>query len=133
MTLQQLKYVTTIANIGSNSEAAKRTLHVSQPSLTKAIKNWKRKWALPFSTVPIKGLLFLKKGNVSSAMRQVAKSKPLLLEEQYKSQSGGKKTILCFYATLPFAVNAFVELLKGAGIDQYDVSLRETQTYGNHR
>ena len=28
-----------------------------------------------------------------------------------------------------FAVNAFVELLKGAGIDQYDVSLRETQTY----
>ena len=25
--------------------------------------------------------------------------------------------------------NAFVELLKGAGIDQYDVSLRETQTY----
>ena len=37
MTLQQLKYVTTIANIGSISEAAKR-LFVSQPSLTKAIK-----------------------------------------------------------------------------------------------
>ena len=37
MTLQQLRYVTTIANIGSISEAAKR-LFVSQPSLTKAIK-----------------------------------------------------------------------------------------------
>ena len=37
MTLQQLKYVTTIANIGSISEAAKR-LFVSQPSLTKAIR-----------------------------------------------------------------------------------------------
>ena len=33
MTLQQLKYVTTIANIGSISEAAKR-LFVSQPSFS---------------------------------------------------------------------------------------------------
>ena len=37
MTLQQLKYVTTIVNIGSISESAKR-LFVSQPSLTNAIK-----------------------------------------------------------------------------------------------
>lgn len=49
-----------------------------------------------------------------------------LLEEQYKSQSGGK-TIFRVYQHYSFAVNAFVELLKGAGIDQYDVSLRETQ------
>ena len=36
MTLQQLKYVTTIANIGSISEAAKR-LFVSQPSLSQSL------------------------------------------------------------------------------------------------
>ena len=58
MTLQQLKYVTTIANIGSISEAAKR-LFVSQPSLTKAIKE----------------LPYLKKGNASSAMRAKCWSK----------------------------------------------------------
>ena len=46
MTLQQLKYVTTIANIGSISEAAKR-LFVSQPSLTKAIKELEKEIGQP--------------------------------------------------------------------------------------
>ena len=45
MTLQQLKYVTTIANIGSISEAAKR-LFVSQPSLTKAIKELEKEMGI---------------------------------------------------------------------------------------
>ena len=37
MTLQQLKYVVTIAEIGTISKAAEE-LFVSQPSLTKALK-----------------------------------------------------------------------------------------------
>ena len=45
MTLQQLRYVTTIANIGSISEAAKR-LFVSQPSLTKAIKELEKEMGI---------------------------------------------------------------------------------------
>ena len=36
MTLQQLRYVTTVAETGTMSEAARR-LFVSQPGLTKAI------------------------------------------------------------------------------------------------
>ena len=48
-----------------------------------------------------------------------------LLEEQYKSNKGGKKQFSVSTQHYSFAVNAFVELLKGAGIDQYDVSLRE--------
>ena len=76
MTLQQLKYVTTIANIGSISEAAKR-LFVSQPSLTKAIKELEKEMGITISIVPIKVLLFLKKGNVSSAMHAKSLSKQL--------------------------------------------------------
>lgn len=68
MTLQQLKYVTTIANIGSISEAAKR-LFVSQPSLTKAIKELEKEMGITISIVLIKELPYLKKGNASSAMR----------------------------------------------------------------
>ncbi len=41
MTLQQLRYVVTIAEIGTISKAAEE-LFVAQPSLTKALKNWKR-------------------------------------------------------------------------------------------
>ena len=128
MTLQQLKYVTTIANIGSISEAAKR-LFVSQPSLTKAIKELEKEMGITIFDRTNKGITVSKEverflGYARQVLEQAA-----LLEEQYKSQSGGKKQFSVSTQHYSFAVNAFVELLKGAGIDQYDVSLRETQTY----
>lgn len=55
MTLQQLKYVTTIANIGSISEAAKR-LFVSQPSLTKAIKELEKEMGITIFDRTNKGI-----------------------------------------------------------------------------
>ena len=61
MTLQQLRYVTTIANIGSISEAAKR-LFVSQPSLTKAIKELEKEMGITIA--PIRALLYLKRASV---------------------------------------------------------------------
>lgn len=47
MTLQQLRYVIAVADHGSMNEAAK-TLFISQPSLSRAVKNWKKNLALNF-------------------------------------------------------------------------------------
>ena len=74
MTLQQLKYVTTIANIGSISEAAKR-LFVSQPSLTKAIKELEKEMGITIFDRTNKELPYPKKGNAFSAMRAKCWSK----------------------------------------------------------
>ena len=128
MTLQQLKYVTTIANIGSISEAAKR-LFVSQPSLTKAIKELEKEMGITIFDRTNKGISVSKEGERFLGYARQVLEQAALLEEQYKSQSGGKKQFSVSTQHYSFAVNAFVELLKGAGIDQYDVSLRETQTY----
>lgn len=128
MTLQQLKYVTTIANIGSISEAAKR-LFVSQPSLTKAIKELEKEMGITIFDRTNKGITVSKEGERFLGYARQVLEQAVLLEEQYKSQSGGKKQFSVSTQHYSFAVNAFVELLKGAGIDQYDVSLRETQTY----
>ena len=128
MTLQQLKYVTTIANIGSISEAAKR-LFVSQPSLTKAIKELEKEMGITIFDRTNKGITVSKEGDRFLGYARQVLEQAALLEEQYKSQSGGKKQFSVSTQHYSFAVNAFVELLKGAGIDQYDVSLRETQTY----
>lgn len=128
MTLQQLKYVTTIANIGSISEAAKR-LFVSQPSLTKAIKELEKEMGITIFDRTNKGSTVSKEGERFLGYARQVLEQAALLEEQYKSQSGGKKQFSVSTQHYSFAVNAFVELLKGAGIDQYDVSLRETQTY----
>ena len=128
MTLQQLKYVTTIANIGSISEAAKR-LFVSQPSLTKAIKELEKEMGITIFDRTNKGITVSKEGERFLGYARKVLEQAALLEEQYKSQSGGKKQFSVSTQHYSFAVNAFVELLKGAEIDQYDVSLRETQTY----
>ena len=67
MTLQQLRYVTTIANIGSISEAAKRLL-VSQPSLTKAIKELEKEMGITISIAPIRALPYLRRASVFRRM-----------------------------------------------------------------
>ena len=116
MTLQQLKYVTTIANIGSISEAAKR-LFVSQPSLTKAIKELEKEMGITIFDRTNKGITVSKEGERFLGYARQVLEQAALLEEQYKSQSGGKKQFSVSTQHYSFAVNAFVELLKGAEID----------------
>ena len=52
-----------------------------------------------------------------------------ILENKYKGTSGGKKNFCVSTQHYSFAVNAFVDLIKTYGQDEYDFSLRETQTY----
>lgn len=49
MTLQQLRYVTTVAEIGTMSEAAVVFLFLSQDS-QKQLENWNKRWELSFLT-----------------------------------------------------------------------------------
>ena len=47
MTVQQLKYILKVAEVGSITEAAK-LLFISQPSLSNSIKKRKKRLVLPF-------------------------------------------------------------------------------------
>ena len=53
----------------------------------------------------------------------------MLTQCKYKGTSGGKKKFCVSTQHYSFAVNAFVDLIKTYGQDEYDFSLRETQTY----
>ena len=53
MTLQQLRYVVTVAEKGTLSDAAKE-LFISQPALTKAIRELEDEMIYQFSTGQIK-------------------------------------------------------------------------------
>ena len=52
-----------------------------------------------------------------------------ILEDKYKRHGGGKKQFCVSTQHYSFAVNAFVDLIKEYGQEEYDFSLRETQTY----
>lgn len=128
MTLQQLRYVTTIANIGSISEAAKR-LFVSQPSLTKAIKELEKEMGITIFDRTNKGITVSKEGERFLGYARQVLEQATLLEEQYKSNKGGKKQFSISTQHYSFAVNAFIDLINQSDVDSYDFSLRETQTY----
>ena len=52
-----------------------------------------------------------------------------ILEDKYKGEGSGKKQFCVSTQHYSFAVNAFVDLIKKYGQEEYDFSLRETQTY----
>ncbi len=57
MTLQQLKYIITIAECGSITSAAGKLL-VAQPSLSNQCQSLKRKWALRYFIVIIEECIY---------------------------------------------------------------------------
>ena len=99
MTLAQLRYTIAIAKAGSMNEAAK-SLYISQPSLSTAIRD----------------------------ARQVVEQYELM-EAKYISKEQSRKKFSVSMQHYTFAVNAFVELVKQFGMDEYEFAVHETKTH----
>ena len=128
MTLQQLKYVTTVAQTGTISDAA-RKLFISQPSLTNAIHELEKEMNLVIFQRTNKGILLSGEGEEFLGYARQVLEQASILEDKYKGNGGGKKQFCVSTQHYSFAVNAFVDLIKEYGQEEYDFSLRETQTY----
>lgn len=128
MTLQQLKYVITVANKNSISEAAK-SLFISQPSLTNAIKEIEKELGMTLFNRSNKGISLSTDGvEFLGYARQVVEQMDLLEEKYFKGKLP-KQRFSVSTQHYSFAVNAFVELIKRYGREDYNLTLRETRTY----
>lgn len=128
MTFQQLKYVITVAETGTITEAAGK-LYVSQPSLTKAIHELEKEMNIVIFNRTNKGISLSREGDEFLGYARQVLDQAAILEDKYKGDHGGKKKFCVSTQHYSFAVNAFVDLIKQYGQDEYDFSLRETQTY----
>ena len=128
MTLQQLRYVTMVAETGTITEAANR-LYISQPSLTNAIHELEKEMNIVIFNRTNKGISLSKEGEDFLGYARQILEQAAILEDKYKGNGGGKKQYCVSTQHYSFAVNAFVDLIKEYGQDEYDFSLRETQTY----
>lgn len=128
MTLQQLKYVITVAETGTITEAANK-LYISQPSLTNAIHELEKEMNIVIFNRTNKGISLSREGNDFLGYARQVLEQAAILEDKYKRNHGGKKQFCVSIQHYSFAVNAFVDLVKEYGQDEYDFSLRETQTY----
>lgn len=128
MTLQQLRYVIVVAETGTITEAANR-LYISQPSLTSAIHELEKEMNIVIFNRTNKGINITKEGEIFLGYARQVLEQAAILEDKYKKNAGGKKQFCVSTQHYSFAVNAFVDLIKKYGQDEYDFSLRETQTY----
>lgn len=128
MTLQQLKYAITVAQTGTITEAAEK-LYISQPSLTNAIHELEKEMNIEIFTRTNKGIIVSKDGEDFLGYAKQVLEQAAVLEDKYKGGGGGKKKFCISTQHYSFAVNAFVDLIKKYGQDEYDFSIRETQTY----
>ncbi len=128
MTLQQLKYIVTVAETGNITEAAKR-LFISQPSLTNAVRELENEMQVTIFNRTNKGVVVTNEGDVFLSYARQILEQVGLLEEKYLNVKERRPRFSVSCQHYSFAVNAFVDVIKAFDANQYDFTLRETQTY----
>ena len=122
MTLAQLRYVITVAQLGTLSSAAKR-LYISQPSLTSAIKELEKELGITIFIRTNKGVILSRQGEEFLGYARQVIEQTNLIEEKYLQDHNVKHEFCISTQHYSFAVEAFVSLIKEYGGREYDLSL----------
>ena len=128
LTLHQLKYALEVADKGSMSEAAK-SLFISQPSLSNAIKALEKEIKITIFTRTNRGITISNEGTEFLGYARQVIQQFDMLEEKYLSAEPTKQHFCISTQHYTFAANAFVELVKEFGASEYEFTIRETKTY----
>ncbi len=126
MRIQQLEYLEKIAETGSINEAAKR-LFISQPSLSQAMKELEREYNTQLFYRSKVGITLTDAGREFMNYARSVLDQVNLLNEHF-GHTVRKQTFSVSAQHYAFVVHAFVELVKEIGGDEYQFTLRETQT-----
>lgn len=128
MTLTQLRYVISIANAGSMNEAA-RNLFISQPSLSAAVKDLEEEIGVELFRRSNRGIFVTPEGEEFLGYARQVVEQYELMESKYISKKPSKKKFSVSTQHYTFAVDAFVEMVKQFGMDEYEFAIHETKTY----
>ena len=128
MTLNQLKYAIIVAESESFNEAAKK-LFISQPSLSTSIHSLEEEIGVQIFRRSQNGIAVTPEGKEFIGYARQVMEQYELLDARYITKSEVKKRFSVSMQHYSFAVEAFVELLKQYGGEEYDFRIRETQTY----
>ena len=128
MTLQQLRYAAAVADTGTISRAAQQ-FFIAQPSLTKAIRELEQEVGMTICHRTNRGVALTPEGEEFLGYARQVLAQMELIEEKYLGTAPVKHQFCVSAQHYSFAVEAFVELLKEYGGEEYDFRIRETQTY----
>lgn len=128
MTLQQLNYIIEIADTGSISRAAEN-LFVTQPSISKAVAELEKEFGITIFCRSNHGVYLSEDGaKFLSYARQVVEQAELL-KQRYDTSIPVRRVFAVSSQHYAFVVNAFVNLVKEYGGNEYEFTLRESRTF----
>lgn len=128
MTITQLRYAIVVANSNSMGEAA-RTLFISQPSLSAAIRELEKEIGIKLFIRSNRGISVTAEGKEFIGYARQVVEQFQLIETRYVDNEHVKKKIGISLQHYAFAVKAFVEMVKQFGMSEYEFAIHETQTY----
>lgn len=128
MTLNQLKYVIALSEENSINEAAKK-LFISQPALTAALKSLEEEVGFDIFLRTKSGISLTVKGSEFLGYAKSVIEQYDILEAKFVSGANVKHTFHVSMQHYTFAVNAFVEVIRQYGMDEYEFEIHETKTH----
>ncbi len=127
MTLQQLKYLVTVAECKNISEAAEK-LYISQPSLSAAIHNLEEEMGVTAFARSNKGVSVTREGEELLSFARNLLEQADIMKERFCKDTKREPKFCVSCQHYSFAVNAFVDVVNKFDADKYSFILRETQT-----
>ena len=127
MTLNQLMYAIAVSKENSLNEAAKK-LYISQPSLTGAMHALENELGFDIFIRSKTGVTLTSKGQEFIGYARSVVEQYDILDARFISKRGVKRVFSVSMQHYTFAVNAFIELAKEYGCDEYEFEVRETTT-----
>jgi DNA-binding transcriptional LysR family regulator len=127
MTLLQLKYAIAVAEMGTLIEAAK-SLYVSQPSLSFAVKALEEELGVQIFERSKKGMVPTREGGAFLRDAREIVQKFDLLRESFSGATDGRTFFSVSSHHYTFVAEAFSELVKRFREGSYEFSLRESKT-----
>jgi DNA-binding transcriptional LysR family regulator len=128
MTLAQLKYAITVAGCRSMNEAA-HELFISQPSLSSSMKDLEDETGVQIFRRTNRGISLTPQGEEFLGYARQVVEQYNLIETKYIDKKEVKKRFSVSMQHYTFAVNAFVEMVKQFGMDEYEFAVREEKTH----
>ena len=127
MTLQQLHYVITIAEVGSMNKAAE-VLYIAQPSLTSAVRELEKELGIAIFHRSGRGVCLTSEGAEFLIYARQLYNQYEIINDKYDKNANFKKKFGVSTQHYSFAVKAFVELVKSFDTAEYEFAIRETKT-----
>ena len=128
MTLQQLRYAISVANNKSMNKAAEE-LFVTQPSLSSAIKELEEEIGIELFLRSNRGVIITPEGEEFLAYARQMLDVYSLIEDKYVEKKGLKKKFSVSMQHYTFAVEAFMNVAKDYGMEDYEFAVHETKTF----